>query len=418
MATGGLAVAEPVARMSGVPSDADREATRVRRALVEAGLALGSALSLAHVLQILVDVARELVEARYAALGVINAEGTGLSDFVTSGMSNEVRARIGALPRGKGILGLLITDARPLRLRDLREHPASAGVPANHPPMRSFMGVPVVAQGRVFGNLYVTEKIGAEEFGEEDLALLEVLATQAAVAIERARLRAGSERLMAAASHALGNALAGIRLWGGTLLQNPPTSQGEWIEGVTHIAGSAAQSSRLVEDLVALTRIQEGRLTLHADRVDVAELVRKSAIDLRAEAAARDVTVDVEAEGALVVEADGARTHQVLINLLAHAIAISAPRTSVSVRLTRAADGDVELHVSDTGPAVIAADAESLFDPQINPGVHTRGRGFGFELAVSRQLARLMGGDVTLGGAQENGGALFTLRLPRVMRSR
>ena len=169
----------------------DRDSTRLRRALIEAGLALGSALSLAQVLQILVDVAREIVDARYAALGVIDTAGTGLSDFVTSGMSQEMRTRIGALPHGKGILGLLITDARPLRLRDLSRHPVSVGVPPNHPPMRSFMGVPVVAQGRVFGNLYVTEKIGAVEFSEEDLALLEVLATQAAVAIERARQRAG-----------------------------------------------------------------------------------------------------------------------------------------------------------------------------------------------------------------------------------
>ena len=396
----------------------DRESTRVRRALIEAGLALGSALSLPQVLQILVDVARELVDARYAALGVINADGTGLSDFVTSGMSSEVRSRIGALPRGKGILGLLITDARPLRLRDLREHPASAGVPANHPSMRSFMGVPVVAQGRVFGNLYVTEKIGTDEFSEEDLGLLEVLATQAAVAIDRARLRAGSDRLMGAASHALGNSLAGVRLWAGTLLQAPPTSQEEWLEGVTQIAGSAAQSSRLVEDLVALARIQEGRIALHAETVDVAELVRKSAADLHAEAQAREVTLDVDADGPLLVELDGARTRQVFINLLAHAIAMSAPQTAVSVRLTGAPSGEVELRVRDTGRPVAADEVESLFDPQIDSGVHTRGRGFGFELAVSRQLARLMGGEMAVDGEQENGGALFTLRLPPVMRSR
>lgn len=396
----------------------EQESPRVRRALIEAGLALGSALSLPHVLQILVDVARELVDARYAALGVINAEGTGLSDFVTSGMSSEVRSRIGALPKGKGILGLLITDARPLRLRDLREHPASAGVPANHPPMRSFMGVPVVAQGRVFGNLYVTEKIGADAFSEEDLALLEVLATQAAVAIDRARLRAGSDRLMSAASHALGNSLAAVRLWAGTLLQTPPTSQEEWLDGVTQIAGSAAQSARLVEDLVALTRIQEGNIALHAETVDVAELVRKSAADLQAEAGARGVTLDVHADGSLVVELDGARTRQLLINLLAHALAMSAPRTVVSVRLVGSPSADVELRVRDTGPPVAADDAESLFDPHIDSGVHTRGRGFGFELAVSRQLARLMGGDIAVGSTQENGGALFTLRLPPVMRSR
>lgn len=403
--------------MSAVPSHADQETARVKRALVEAGLALGSALSLAHVLQILVDVARELADARYAALGVINAEGTGLSDFVTSGMSPEVRARIGALPKGKGILGLLIRDARPLRLHDLREHPASAGVPANHPPMRSFMGVPVVAQGRVFGNLYVTEKIGADEFSEADLALLEVLATQAAVAIERARLRAGRDRLLSAASHALGNALAGVRLWAGTLLQAPPSSQEEWIDGVRHIAGSAAQSARLVEDLVALTRIQEGSVTLHPETVDVADLVRVSAVDLRTETDAAGVALDVYADGPLPAELDGRHTRQLLLNLLAHAIAMAPENTNVTVESTRGADGSLEVRVRDKGPPVTPEEAESLFDPAMSAAVHARGRGFGFELAVSRQLARLMGGDITAEGMQQ-GGALFTLRLPQVMRSR
>lgn len=390
---------------------ADQDPTRIRRALVEAGLALGSALSLAHVLQILVDVARELVGARYAALGVINAEGTGLSDFVTSGMSNEMRARIGDLPKGKGILGLLIRDARPLRLRDLSEHPASAGVPANHPRMRSFMGVPVIAQGRVFGNLYVTEKIGAEEFSEDDLVLLEVLATQAAIAIERARLRAGSARLTSAASHALGNALAAVRLWAGTLLQTPPSSQAAWIEGVTHIAGSAAQSTRLVEDLVTLTRIQDGTISLHEERVDLADLLRKSAADLETEATARGVSLDVEAEGPLMLELDGSRTRQLLLDLLAHAIAMSPEHSRVSAELTHR-HGSVELRVRDAGPPVAASDVEALFDPPVEIGVHTRGRGFGFELAVARQLARLMGGDLTVDALNEGADTSFILRLP------
>lgn len=396
----------------------DRDSTRLRRALIEAGLALGSALSLAQVLQILVDVAREIVDARYAALGVIDTAGTGLSDFVTSGMSQEMRTRIGALPHGKGILGLLITDARPLRLRDLSQHPASVGVPPNHPPMRSFMGVPVVAQGRVFGNLYVTEKIGADEFSEEDLALLEVLATQAAVAIERARLRAGSDRLTSAASHALGNALAAVRLWAGTLLQTPPSTQGEWIEGVTHIAGSAAQSARLVDDLVTLTRIQDDSIALHAERVDLADLMRKSALDLQIESAARAVSLDVRVEGALLVELDGACTRRLLLNLLAHAIAMSPERSRVSAELSSAPNGYAELRVRDAGPPVAASDVESLFDPPIAAGVHARGRGFGFELAVARQLARLMGGDITVEAPRERGGALFVLRLPVVMRVR
>lgn len=403
--------------MSAVPSHSDREAIRVRRALVEAGLALGSALSLANVLQILADVARELVGARYAAIGVINAESTGLSDFITSGIPAEARARIGALPQGKGILGLLITDARPLRLRDLRDHPASVGVPANHPPMRSFMGVPVVAGGRVFGNLYVTEKIGADEFTEDDLGLLEVLATQAAVAIDNARLRAGGDRLVSAASHALGNALAGVRLWAGTLLQSPPTSQDEWIEGVRRIAGGAAQTTRLVEDLVALTEIQEGTVKLHPARVDVAEVVRHAALDVRTEIDAAGVELDIHGGGPLVAELDAKRTRQVVVNLVAHAVAMSPELSRVTVASTETSDGGVEVRVGDSGPPVSGEETEALFDPQVIAGVHARGRGFGFELAVSRQLARLMGGDITATGRPE-GGALFTLRLPRIMRSR
>lgn len=403
--------------MSAVPSDSDREAIRVRRALVEAGLALGSALSLANVLQILADVARELVGARYAAIGVINAESTGLSDFITSGMPAEARARIGALPQGRGILGLLITDARPLRLRDLRDHPASAGVPANHPPMRSFMGVPVVSGGRVFGNLYVTEKIGADEFSEDDLSLLEVLATQAAVAIENARLRAGRDRLVTAASHALGNALAGVRLWAGTLLQSPPTSQDEWIDGVRRIAGGAAETTRLVEDLVVLTEIQEGSVELHPARVDVAEVVRHAALALRTEIDSAGVALQIDADGPLMAELDAARTRQVVVNLIAHAVAVSREDSRVTVESTGTPDGGVEVRVGDSGPPVPGEETEVLFDPPVSAGVHAHGRGFGFELAVSRQLARLMGGDITATGKPE-GGALFTLRLPRIMRSR
>lgn len=399
-------------------SDSDLpESARMTRALVEAGMALGSALSLAHVLQILVDVARELVGARYAALGVINAEGTGLSDFVTSGMSAEVRARIGALPTGKGILGLLIRDARPLRLRDMREHPVSAGVPANHPRMRSFMGAPVTAQGRVFGNLYVTEKIGADEFTEGDLALLEVLATQAAVAIENARLRATRDHLVATASHALGNALAGVRLWTGALLQAPPASPDEWLDGVRRIASAAAQSTRLVDGLVALTEIQEGRIALRPAPVDVADLVRRSIVELKSEADTAGVTIDVRIDGALQVELDAARTRQVLLNVLAHAIAMSPLNTRVTVESSRAADGGVDVRVRDGGPPVNAGDAESLFEPVVGAGVHTSSRRFGFELPVSRQLTRLMGGELTAEGTRD-GGALFTLRLPAVMRAR
>lgn len=395
-------------------SPAHDQLGRLTSALMEAGMALGSALSLEQVLQILVDVARELVGARYAALGVINAERTGLSDFVTSGMSAAVRERIGALPRGKGILGLLIRDARPLRLRDMREHSASVGVPEHHPLMRSFMGVPITAQARVFGNLYVTEKIGAEEFSEADLELLEVLATQAAVAIENAQLRATRDRVVAAARHALGNALAGIRLWTGTLLKSKPERPEMWTDGVRRIAAGAAQATRLVDDLIALAQIQENRVDLHLDKVDIADLITRAVHALQTDAEMAGVTVDVQLNGTLHAHLDEARTQRALENILAHAIAVSEDGSQVMVSSTRDLEGAILVHVQDTGPPLVGREMETLFEPEISAGVHAGGRRFGFELAVSRQLARLMGGEVTV--EPQDTGARFTLCLPPVMR--
>jgi two-component system, NarL family, sensor histidine kinase DevS len=154
---------------------------------LEAGLALSSERSLPAILQRIVELATRLTGARYGALGVLDSDG-GILQFITTGITPEQRAAIGALPVGKGILGVLIEDARPLRLRDLRSDPRSAGFPPNHPPMRSFLGAPVTARGRVFGNIYLTEKQGAEEFDDQDERALVVLAAQAGVAVENAHL--------------------------------------------------------------------------------------------------------------------------------------------------------------------------------------------------------------------------------------
>jgi signal transduction histidine kinase len=157
------------------------------RALIDAGMAVTSELSLDGLLQRLVETAAELTGARYAALGVIDPSGTRLERFFTHGIDAETQAMIGELPRGRGILGVLISDARPLRLEDLTRDPRSAGFPPGHPPMRSFLGVPVLLRGTAYGNLYLTEK-DSGEFTPEDEELVTLLAGQAAVAIENARL--------------------------------------------------------------------------------------------------------------------------------------------------------------------------------------------------------------------------------------
>jgi signal transduction histidine kinase len=158
------------------------------RALIGAGTALSSELSLDALLQRLVEAAAELTDARYAALGVIDRSGTGLERFITTGVTPEEQAAIGEWPRGLGVLGVLIKEAEPVRLPDLSEHELSAGFPPNHPPMRSFLGIPILLRGVAYGNLYLSEKLDGGEFTGEDQDLVTLLAAQAAVAIENARL--------------------------------------------------------------------------------------------------------------------------------------------------------------------------------------------------------------------------------------
>jgi len=158
-----------------------------RDALLEAGLALASELPLPIVLQRVIDLAARVTDARYGALGVIGAGGE-LVEFVTTGISAKQRRDIGALPIGRGVLGLLIQEPRPVRIRNIADHPRSVGFPPNHPPMHSFLGAPVQAMGRAFGNIYLAEKRSAREFSVEDEHSLVVLATQAGVAVANAKL--------------------------------------------------------------------------------------------------------------------------------------------------------------------------------------------------------------------------------------
>jgi len=156
-------------------------------ALLEAGLTLASELSLPIVLQRIVDLAVQVTDARYGALGVIGGDGT-LVEFVTTGISARRRKEIGALPRGRGVLGYLISHPKPLRLANLAKHPKSSGFPPHHPPMKSFLGAPVLAMGKVYGNIYLAEKRSAPAFSDEDELSLVVLATQAGVAVANASL--------------------------------------------------------------------------------------------------------------------------------------------------------------------------------------------------------------------------------------
>ena len=165
------------------------------QALLQAVVSIGSQLDLGAVLRRITETAAELADAEYAALGVLDPSGDSrLSEFITVGIDDDLRAQIGDLPHGRGVLGVLIREPRAIRLADLAEHPASYGFPPNHPPMHTFLGVPITVRGEAFGNLYLTEKRGGGEFTEGDEQVVIALASAAGLAIQNARLYEQAQR--------------------------------------------------------------------------------------------------------------------------------------------------------------------------------------------------------------------------------
>jgi GAF domain-containing protein len=243
-------------------------------------------LRLEALLQRVADLGAEVIGARYVAVGLLAPDRRTLESFIVSGMSKATRAAIGKLPVGRGILGLVIREGKPIRLRDLSAHPASAGFLPNHPPMRSFLGVPVSSREGVIGELYLTEKIGAEEFSEEDQHIAGLLAITTASAVENTRLFAEQGRLMekvqqlhrsrerffAMVNHEVRNSLAAVYGWAELMVRkkDPATVPRAAFE----ILDSAEQAVALINDLLDLSRLDEDRLRPVFRDIDCGAVVR------------------------------------------------------------------------------------------------------------------------------------------------
>ena len=163
------------------------DASKLRR-IIEAMLLIGADLDLPDLLRHVIEEARSITGAHYGAIGVLNSERTALAEFITVGLAPDDEVRIGDRPKGLGVLGLVISDPEALRIADLNSHPNRSGFPLNHPPMTSFLGVPIRVREEVYGNLYLTDKVGWSEFTNDDLVLTEALALAAGIAVENARL--------------------------------------------------------------------------------------------------------------------------------------------------------------------------------------------------------------------------------------
>ena len=396
----------------------DLEAARIRERferLLAAGVAIFSRHDLDHVLQEVVDAAREVVGARYAALGVLGEDRASLVQFVTSGIDSEARTRIGDLPRGRGLLGYVIREAKPIRTADLNRHPQRHGFPPHHPPMTSFLGVPVKSQGGVFGNLYLTEKIGAAEFDDEDEAIAVLLASQAAVAVENAGLL-GQIRTMqrqrdlffAMMNHELRNALTGVYGWAERLVRRKTPEISE--QAAREVYEAADHTIVLLNNFLDLMRLDAGKVRPVFRDVEVRGALQRAISTSEPAATAKRVRLELRVNGtAATLRTDPMRLEQILLNLLTNAIRHSPDGGAIEVS-ANPESAHTMFAVIDHGPGVPPELRERIFEPFERFDPHS-GLGTGLGLPVSRRLAAALGGSLTV-EETPGGGATFNLKIP------
>ena len=407
----------PVVSVGPPPSTLER-----LKQLEAASSGLITEVSLDGVLQRAVQVSAQIIGARYAAIAVLAPDGRMLEHFTTHGVDPELAASIGTAPRGHGILGLVIRDAKPVRLADLTTHPDSYGFPAHHPPMRSFLGVPIFGSRGVFGNLYLTEKSGGETFTEEDEDIAILLAAKTAAAVENARhheesarlleevqqLHRTRERFFAMVNHELRNALAAVYGWSEMLVRkkDPATVPRAAFE----VLDSAQHAVALINDLLDLSRLDEDRLKPIIRGVEPITIASRSMRRVTPAAELKQVTLHLMPDPELpICETDVNRVEQILVNLLGNAIKYAPDRSAVRLSIMERGKR-VVYQVDDDGPGVPAEDMERIFDIYVTkPGDESRGLGLG--LPLSRRLARLLGGELRA-VPHPGGGGRFILEVP------
>lgn len=348
-------------------------------------IALGSELSLPVVLRRIVEAATELVDARYGALGVLDESGSSLSEFISVGLDDATIERIGPLPQGHGILGLLIVEPRPLRLPDLSEHPDSYGFPPHHPPMTTFLGVPLHVRGEVFGNLYLTEKRGGGGFTEADEELAVALAAVAGVAIENTRLHERLADLLVVQDReriarelhdtviqrlfATGLSLAGLagRVDDPELALRLQASVDDLDDTVRHIRTTIFELQRPSEP---------GRS------------VRRELLELVAEAGeSLGFAVSTRFDGPVDTSVDGP--------LADHLVAVGREALANTVRHSRARRVDFEVQVGDGRLTLLVVDDGVGLPPEFDSAGHG--------LANLRSRAAELGGQFTVGPGPDGG---------------
>ncbi len=376
-----------------------------------------SGASVDALLQQVVDFARSQAGARYAALDAF--QGTGRARvFVTSGIDAATRSRIAELPGHRGLLGVLQGQPGTLRLRDLTDDPRSVGFPAGHPPMRSFLGVPISWRGQILGNLYLAEKEDGDEFTDDDEATILSLAEHAAIAIENARVndalvdagRAKSE-FLANMSHELRTPLNAILGFSDLLREQLGSAlserHGHYLRNIAE-AGNHLLS--LINDVLDLSKVEAGRIALSKQLVRLEDVLEPAIVAARAAADKSEIHFTVEAPADVSLQVDPGRVRQILYNLLSNAVKFTDAGGSVALRVSLDA-ATLVVEVADTGIGILPDRRGRVFGmfERLHEG-RTGTEGTGLGLALTKQLVELHGGTIDF-ESEPGKGTTFRVRL-------
>ena len=430
---------EPTTVPEGSPDHRPEQRVQQLLALNKAAIEITGELELDKLLQRIVDAARELIGTKYAALGVLGDDGY-IARFPTSGISKTDREKLGAPPRGHGLLGVMMRAGRTLRVPDISKDPRRVGFPPHHPPMTSLLGVPIFMQGRLVGTLYLTDRYDGSDFTEEDEWLVQLLAIHAATALTNAELhdearrgREAAEReqerlreleqmkdeFLSMAAHELRTPLTTIKMSAGLALEklNHLAVLEELDPRIVDLVALVVESSErmhsLVNDLLDLTRLEQGRISLHLAELDVRDIVTSSVEATRPLFGSKQQELKVHLpEVRCAVMADEQRLEQVLINLLSNAHKYSPDGSKVEIRAIRTG-GECLVTVRDNGPGVPADEQERIFERFYRSVLHRNDRtaSTGLGLPIARAVAEMHGGRLWVDTAP-GGGSLFTLALP------
>lgn len=375
------------------------ELDRANAALVES---LSSTLSsTATVLPIIVQRARVLVGAEYAALGLTKGPGEPFDPFLYDGVDERLLERLGRSPRAVGVFGIVVREGRTVSSKDLRESPAHRDLLAGHPPMTSFLGLPIALRDHTMGSLYVANKRGGGEFTQDDQRTLERFAGRAAVACHIARLQQETREAvqlrdlaLAVVSHDMRNPVGAI-LMNCTMLTRdaPQTERRSGRSRIEAVRRSAEHMNRLIEDLLTASTIESGTLSICPELTSMHEIVQEVAEMMQAQAAAKSLRLEPRVADALPAAwCDRARIIQVLGNLVGNALKFSpeAEVVRIDVRQER---GEILVSVEDAGPGIPPDALEHVFD-RYWKAEPRRGGGAGLGLFIARGIVAAHGGRI------------------------